>query len=71
MERNLRVPPHNIEAEQSVLGAMLLDKDAITNVNEVLKGDEFYKESHRVLFGAIIELYSKDEPVDMITLIDF
>lgn len=70
MNTNLRVPPHNIEAEQSVLGAMLLDKDAITNVNEVLKGDEFYKESHRVLFNAIIELYSKDEPVDMITLID-
>jgi replicative DNA helicase len=70
VEGNLRVPPHNIEAEQSVLGAMLLDKDAITNVNEVLKGDEFYKESHRVLFSAIIELYNKDEPVDMITLID-
>lgn len=70
MEAKLRVPPHNIEAEQSVLGAMLLDKDAITNVNEVLKGDEFYKESHRVLFNAIMELYSKDEPVDMITLID-
>lgn len=70
MERSLRVPPHNIEAEQSVLGAMLLDKDAITNVNEIIKGEEFYKESHRVLFGAINELYNKDEPVDMITLID-
>lgn len=70
MDTKLRVPPHNIEAEQSVLGAMLLDKDAITSVTEVLKGDEFYKESHRVLFDAIIELYSRDEPVDMITLID-
>lgn len=70
METRLRVPPHNIEAEQSVLGAMLLDKDAITNVNEVLRGDEFYKESHRLLFDAILELYNRDEPVDMITLID-
>jgi len=70
LETRLRVPPHNIEAEQSVLGAMLLDKDAITNVNEVLRGDEFYKESHKLLFDAILELYNRDEPVDMITLID-
>jgi replicative DNA helicase len=54
---NLRVPPHNIEAEQSVLGAMLLDKNAIADVTEVLKGEEFYRESHRILFDTIMELY--------------
>lgn len=70
MDTRLRVPPHNIEAEQSVLGAMLLDNEAINNVVEVLKGEEFYKESHRVLFNAILELFNKDEPVDMITLMD-
>jgi len=68
---NLRVPPHNIEAEQSVLGAMLLDRNAIAEVTEILNGSEFYRESHNQLFNAIVELYNRDEPVDMITLVDF
>lgn len=68
---NLRVPPHNIDAEQSVLGAMLLDKNAIAEVTEVLNGSEFYRESHNQLFNAIVELYDRDEPVDMVTLVDF
>ncbi|TDT50465.1 replicative DNA helicase [Fonticella tunisiensis] len=67
---NLRVPPHNIEAEQSVIGAMLLDKNAIADATEILKGDEFYKQSHSILFNAIKEIYDKDEPVDMITLVE-
>lgn len=70
MEGNLRVPPHNIEAEQSVLGSMILERNAIAEVTEVLKGDEFYKESHKILFDAIVELYNRDEPVDMITLVE-
>lgn len=68
---NLRVPPHNIEAEQSVLGAMLLDRNAIAEVTEILNGSEFYRESHNQLFNAIMELYNRDEPVDMVTLVDF
>lgn len=67
---NLRVPPHNIEAEQSVIGAMLLDKNAIAEATEILKGVEFYKQSHSILFNSIKEIYDKDEPVDMITLVD-
>lgn len=66
----LRVPPNNIEAEQSVIGAMLLDKNAISAAGEILKGEDFYKESHRLIFDAIIELYDKDEPVDLVTLVD-
>lgn len=66
----LRVPPHNIEAEQSVLGSMLLDRNAIADVTEILTGDEFYKESHRILYKTIEEIYDKDEPVDIITVID-
>jgi len=66
----LRVPPHNIEAEQSVLGSMLLDRNAIADVTEILTGDEFYKESHRILYKTIEEIYNKDEPVDIITVID-
>lgn len=68
---NLRVPPHNIDAEQSVLGAMLLDRNAIAEVTEILNGSEFYRESHNQLFNAIVELYDRDEPVDMVTLVDF
>lgn len=67
---NLRVPPSNIDAEQSVLGAMLLDKNAIAEASEILNGSEFYRESHKILFETIMELYNKDEPVDMVTLVE-
>lgn len=70
MENNLRVPPYNMEAEQSVLGAMLMDRNAIGAVTEILSGDEFYRESHKLLFDAIMELYDKDEPVDIVTLVE-
>jgi len=66
----LRIPPNNIEAEQSVLGAMLLDKDAISTAAEILKGEDFYKEAHGKIFDTIIELYDRDEPVDLVTLVD-
>ncbi|MCX7883490.1 MAG: replicative DNA helicase [Caloramator sp.] len=66
----VRVPPHNIEAEQAVIGAMLLDKEAIASAAEILSGDEFYKESHKILFQTIVEIFNKDEPVDIVTLVD-
>ena len=65
-----RVPPQNIEAEQSVLGAMLLDKEAIARATEILTADDFYREAHRVVFSAMLELYNKNEAVDMVTLTD-
>lgn len=65
-----RVPPQNIEAEQSVLGAMLIDKEAIAKVTEILNMDDFYREAHRVIFGAMLELYNKNEAVDLITVTD-
>lgn len=65
-----RVPPQNIEAEQSVLGAMLIDKEAIAKTSEILNSEDFYREAHRVIFNAIMELYNKNEAVDMITLTD-
>ena len=61
-----RVPPQNIEAEQSVLGAMLIEKEAIPKVMEILR--DFYREAHRVIFNAMLELYNKNEAVDMITV---
>lgn len=64
-----KVPPQNIEAEQSILGGILLENNAINRVNEILSSpDDFYSEAHRKIFKTIVELYEKNEPVDLITL---
>ncbi|MDF2839500.1 MAG: replicative helicase [Clostridia bacterium] len=63
-----RIPPNSLEAEQSVLGAMLLDKEAVTTATEFVSGDDFYREAHKELFEAIVELFDKGQPVDLITL---
>ncbi|GAB3775123.1 replicative DNA helicase [Nocardioides ginsengisegetis] len=63
-----RTPPQDMAAEQSVLGSMLLSKDAIADVAEVLRGTDFYRPSHETIHDAIIDLYSRSEPVDMITV---
>lgn len=65
---SLKVPPYNLEAEQSVLGSMLLSKEAVFVVSEHLKTDDFYKESHRQIYDVILELSEKQEPVDIITV---
>lgn len=65
-----RVPPQNLEAEQSVLGSMLLDKEAIDEVTDVLTSQDFYRDSHRYIFEAILSLCARQEPVDLITLAD-
>ncbi len=63
-----RLPPQNIEAEQSVLGAVLLDNEAIATVIEQLLPNDFYKDSHKKIFIAMLDLYEKNEPIDLITL---
>src|SRR2546423_12665712 len=63
-----RVPPHNIEAEESLLGAMLLSKDAIASAVEAVSPEDFYKPAHGHLFEAIQTLYGRGEPVDPGTL---
>ena len=63
-----RLPPQNIEAEQAVLGAMLIKKEAIAEAIEILHDDDFYREAHRVAFLTMEELFSAGEPVDIITL---
>jgi replicative DNA helicase len=65
-----RVPPQNIEAEQSVLGAILLDNDAINQAIEILTAEDFYRESHREIFRAMVALTERNQPVDAITLTD-
>jgi replicative DNA helicase len=72
LDDNLRkVPPQNLEAESSVLGGILLENDAINIVLELLRPEDFYRESHRKVFRAIIELTDRSEPVDLITLSEF
>lgn len=63
-----RVPPQDLDAEQSVLGGMLLSKDAIADVVEVLKGHDFYRPAHETIYGSILDLYAKGEPADPITV---
>ncbi|WTP08849.1 replicative DNA helicase [Microbispora hainanensis] len=65
-----RTPPHNIEAEQSVLGGMLLSKDAIADVIEVLRADDFYRPAHQIVFEVITDLYGRGEPADSVTVFD-
>src|SRR6266571_734046 len=64
------VPPQNLEAEESVLGAMLLSPGAIDAVGEILRPSDFYRESHQKIYKAAVDLYAQGEPVDAITLVD-
>lgn len=63
-----RIPPHNEEAEQAVLGALLIDKEAITLVSQLIKPDYFYNDSNKVIFEAMITLYDERQPIDILTL---
>ena len=70
MEDNTRIPPHSVEAEQSVLGSILLDKDAMISVSETLMPEDFYKEAHRVIYECMLKLYNNQSEIDLITLAD-
>lgn len=65
-----RIPPYDVEAEQAVLGSMLLDKDSVMNAVEILKPEDFYREENKLIFSAMLALYGRSEPVDMITVKD-
>ena len=65
-----RVMPHSVEAEQSVIGAMLMDKDAIIAASEILSEEDFYQRAYGVMFGAMTELFNEGKPVDLVTLQD-
>ncbi|BBF44507.1 replicative DNA helicase [SA14-24] [Lachnospiraceae bacterium KM106-2] len=70
MEESLikKVLPHSTEAEQSVIGSMIMDKDAITTASEVVCAEDFYMNQYGILFDAMIELYNESKPVDLVTL---
>jgi len=65
-----KVPPQNLEAESSILGGVLIENDAINSVVEIVNVDDLYRESHRKIFRAMIDLWDRNEPVDLITLSD-
>ncbi len=63
-----KIPPSDIEAEQAILGSMLTDKDSVMSAIEVLKPDDFYREDNKAIYEAICNLYSRSEPIDIITV---
>jgi replicative DNA helicase len=65
-----RLPPQNIEAEQSVLGAIILDNESFPKVIDIINPEDFYKDSHRRLYNAMLGLFDKNEPIDIVTLTD-
>jgi len=64
----VRMPPYSLEAEQSVLGSMMMDKEAIAAASEILTSDDFYSDAHKEIYNAILGMYEQGEPVDLITL---
>lgn len=67
----MKIPPHSIEAEQSVLGSIIIDKDQIAVVMDILRAVAFYKESHSIIYEAVLDLFIKNEPVDTVTLSNY
>ncbi len=68
--QNMRIPPHSIEAEQSVIGSMLMDHDAVIVASEILRSEDFYRPDHAQIYSSIMELYSTGNPIDIITIQD-
>ncbi|HLA01009.1 MAG TPA: replicative DNA helicase, partial [Thermodesulfovibrionales bacterium] len=66
-----RLPPQNVEAEQSIIGAILIDNEALPKALEIIGIDDFYKTSHRKIFRSMVELFDRNEPIDLITLTDY
>ena len=63
-----KLPPQNIEAEQSVLGSLLIDKDAIIKIADIISAEDFYRRAHEEIFQAVVDLYQKREPIDLLSL---
>src|SRR5205809_4871805 len=68
--RTERVPPHNLEAEESVLGSMMLSGEAIASVVEVVRPADFYRPAHQRIYEAMLDVYGRGEPVDAITTVE-
>ena len=64
----LKVPPHSLDAERCILGSLMLDKEAISKVADFLRVDDFYHESHGVIYRAIYDLFDRRVPIDLLTI---
>ena len=65
-----RTMPHSLEAEQSVIGSMILDREAILKASEIITGEDFYQKQYGIVFDTMVELFNQNEPVDLVTLQD-
>ena len=65
-----RVLPHSLEAEQSVIGSMLMDREAVIAASEIITGSDFYQQQYGIMFDAMVELFNEGKPVDLVTLQD-
>ena len=65
-----RILPHSIEAEQSVIGSMIMDKEAIVVASGILAAEDFYSKQYGIVFESMVELYNESKPVDLVTLQD-
>ncbi|MFA5946097.1 MAG: replicative DNA helicase [Patescibacteria group bacterium] len=63
-----RIPPHNLEAEESLIGALFLDTEAMLKVGDLVRAEDFYKGSHRLIYETIVELFERHEPIDILTV---
>lgn len=67
-KQSAKIPPQNLEAEQATLGSLLIDRQAIDKIADVVRPEDFYEERHRLIFEAILDLFEKNEPIDLLTL---
>ena len=68
LEGMVKLPPQNIEAEQSILGCLLIDKEAIIKIADILMPEDLYKDIHGLILEAMYDLYEKREPIDLLSL---
>ena len=66
-----KIPPHSLEAERSILGALFVDKEAVVKVSDILQHDDFYHDVHAILYRSVMELYDRRMPIDVVTLTNY
>src|SRR3989344_1896092 len=71
LKDKLKIPPQNIEAEVQVLGSLLIDKNAIYKIADLIKSEDFYTPAHEKIYKAIIELFTKNKPIDIVSLTNY
>ena len=66
--KDIRIPPQDLDAEQSVLGALMIDKSAIASVDDILMEEDFYKKANGIIYGAMFKLWGENEPIDILSV---